>query len=44
MRPTASFGSPAGSGTIIEAIRAAIREYEITNPEHQKRLAAQRMD
>ena len=26
-----------------QAIRAAIREFEITDPEHQKRLAAQRM-
>ena len=27
-----------------QAIRAAIREFEITNPEHQKRLVAQRME
>jgi len=27
-----------------QAIRAAIREFAITNPEHQKRLAAQRME
>jgi hypothetical protein len=26
-----------------QAIKAAIREYRITNPERQKRLAAQRM-
>ena len=26
-----------------EAIKRAIVEYEITNPEHQKRLAAQRV-
>jgi hypothetical protein len=27
-----------------EAIRKAIHEFQITNPEHQKRLAAERVD
>jgi hypothetical protein len=27
-----------------QGIRAAIREYRITDPEHQRRLAAQRME
>jgi hypothetical protein len=27
-----------------QAIRTAIREFEITNPEHQKRLVAQRAE
>jgi hypothetical protein len=27
-----------------QAIKAAIREFGITNPEHQKRLVAQRME
>jgi hypothetical protein len=27
-----------------QAIKAAIREYGITNPEHQKRLVAQRTE
>jgi len=31
------------AGNADEAVKRAIKEFEITNPEHQKRLAAQRV-